>query len=166
MKIREILKVGGVAAALAVGTVSCEDSGGDNEPSSWQLVQSLTVPAAAQGTAFTAPASGQFRFTIAGGAYSLVTPATDWETELFYYKNRPVQWEAADVYPNAQHYDGILGAWRPRASPEEAEAIGRGASVRMGLIAGDVVIFIVPDCQNCFDNNTGAVALTVEQAVN
>jgi len=152
------------ALAVAAGLASCEDSS-DDRWENWVDAGSLSVSAKSVGGAtFVAGADGVYRFRIVSGAYSLVTPRVEWETELLYYKNRPIGWVQSGKFQDQQGYTGILDYWRPAATAAEAEAAGIGAYVTLRLKANEYVIFVVPDCQECFGNNTGTVNLAVDLA--
>jgi hypothetical protein len=151
---------GTALGVLLTGVTSCEDSSG-GDSLTYVQVRDLSVSARAVGVQYQATTSATYRFTIAGGAYSLVRPPTDWETEVVFYKNRPPQWESGGTSMNG--YDGIVGYWNPKPTAAEAAAAGNGTSERIALQAGDTVTFVVPDCQSCFSDNTGSVTIRIER---
>jgi hypothetical protein len=161
----------GIRLGLALGVltvaafvVSCEKSGNDPEtPESWTPVGKITVSAkSSRGAAYVAKTGGVYRFRIVAGSYSLVTPRTDWATELLYYKNHPIEWAPSDKFQEQKGYDGILDYWNPKPSARLAAEAGSGANVILELGAGEYVIFIVPDSLGGFENNAGVVNLAVE----
>lgn len=155
-----------LVVCLLLGVISCENSGsgGGGGGGDWTPAGTLAVSARAVGVPYMAASSGTYRFTIVGGAYSVVNPPVSWNTELFYYRNRPVAWESSsdDGFQHPVGEDGAVGVWS--ASTTAAAAAGRGAgqSVTVNLAAGEFVAFVAPDCLDCFGNNRGSVTLQVE----
>jgi hypothetical protein len=150
--------------AAVIGVTSCEKSSGD-DGLTYVLVRDITVSARAAGVQFQATTSAVHRFTIVDGAYSLISPPTDWETEVLFYKNRPIEWQPEGEYPGISGYDGIIGYWNPKPTAAEATAAALGTNERISLEAGETVIFVVPDCQTCFGDNTGSVTLRIERGM-
>ena len=138
-------------------------------PSLASTQEELFVSALAEGVKFTASFTGTYRFTIVGGAYISEPPDhphyLGWRTWIFAYKNRPIEWSRGTPHdgcgPNPGDWDYSLGDGQGQSTYEEAEAIAMGTFVDIPLEAGEFVIWVTDDSQNCFWDNSGGIYFSI-----
>jgi hypothetical protein len=147
---------------LVVATVSCEDGGGGG--ANWVDVGGLGVPARAQGTTYTVSEGGAYRFVTTGGAYAFLASPVEWMTEVWVYRNRPIQWYEGEANPPAINPDASIGGSASYPSQEEAAAHGVGDSATLTVEAGEYLIFTVPDNRGWFGDNPGDISLAIQRA--
>jgi hypothetical protein len=149
MRITGIMMVTALAALMS----SCESDSDD----SYVVVGTMTVSPRAEGVTYTPDVPGTYKFTIDGGAYS--TGDGMWMTALYGYSDRPVATEENDGRQHPTQPDVTFGDFTKEATPEAAEAVGKGSAAALSIT--DYAVFIVADDLGTFGDNSGSLNLVI-----
>lgn len=131
--------------------------------------QTLYLPSTAEyGVTFSAPASGNYRFTIIGGAWSPVPEESpenmNWLAWAVIYKNRNVQFEPDPNRPGLWVpvvSDFVVGDQTYYPTYAMAEAAGKGLFVDIPLNKGDYLVFLPPDHRDWYYDNRGGIYFNI-----
>jgi hypothetical protein len=129
-----------------------------------------------EGITYIAETSGTYRFTIISGAAQATQPgqgpvgntgAGKWNSKIFIYKNRPVDFSGPSYgfgnIPANQDYS--IGSWDFMPTFAEAENIGKGSHADINLQKGDYIVLLVFDSKGDFGDNSGGMYVQVQKGI-
>ncbi len=124
------------------------------------IFSSLIIPSkASNGEAFTAPATGTYRFAIKEGIYC--TGSTICRSIIRGYLGKSIIWDDWYEMKHPMNPDFELGCWEDKTAKDENCAVGM--SVLITMKESEIITWIVVDDQKSFGDNTGKVVLTIEK---
>lgn len=122
-------------------------------PTDGNQPEPVTVPGSAEnGVTIPIATTGTYNFTILGGVYSPWPednfPNDQWRSVLYFYRNRPVEWELQPWGFQPGNPDFSVGNWEITGeTQEQAELRAMGETVSFSLQAGDQLVVAPVDVQ-------------------
>lgn len=91
-----------------------------------------------------------------------------WETRIYFYKNREIDWQPEGGGFAAKNWDGELGWNGGQPNVQDAETLARADNNRseISLSTSDCLKFVAEDGRGSYDDNRGSIIVTIKILAN